>query len=71
MMLTLISLCEGSKGLMDTCKQLTILRKLPTIMDKNVGTVVQLERFLTHAKLYLRAINTPRPYPFPLAHGQC
>ena len=71
MMLTLISLCGGSKGLKNTCKQLTILRKLPTIMDKSVHTVVQLERFLTHAKLHPRTINTPRPYPSPPAHGQC
>ena len=39
-------------------------------MDKSVGTVAQLERFLTHAKLYPRATNTPRPYPLPPPHGQ-
>ena len=35
------------------------------IMDKSLGTVVQFERFLTHAKLYPRATNTVRPYPLP------
>ena len=34
-------------------------------MDKSLGTVVQFERFLTHAKLYSRATNTVRPYPSP------
>ena len=34
-------------------------------MDKNVGTVLQFERFLTDGKLYLRATNTARPYPLP------
>ena len=34
-------------------------------MDKSLGTVVQFERFLTHAKLYSRATNTVRPYPLP------
>ena len=34
-------------------------------MDKNLRTVVQFERFLTHAKLYPRATNTVRPYPLP------
>ena len=37
----------------------------PTIMDKRLGTVVQFERFLTHAKLYPRATSTVRPYPLP------
>ena len=37
----------------------------PTIMDKSLGTVVQFERFLTHAKLYPRATNTVRPSPLP------
>ena len=34
-------------------------------MDKSLGTVVQFERFLTHAKLYTRATNTVRPSPSP------
>ena len=42
-----------------------------TIMDKSLGTVVQFERFLTHAKLYPRATNTVRPYPLPPPHRQC
>ena len=43
----------------------------PTIMDKSLGTVVQFERFLTHAKLHPRTTNTVRPYPLPPPHGQC
>ena len=42
-----------------------------TIMDKSLGKVVQFERFLTHAKLYLRATSTVRPYPLPPPHRQC
>ena len=38
---------------------------ITTIMDKSLGTVVQFERFLTHAKLYPRATSTVRPYPLP------
>ena len=34
-------------------------------MDKSLGTVVQFERFLTHAKLYPRATSTVRPTPHP------
>ena len=34
-------------------------------MDKSLGTVVQFERFLAHAKLYRRATSTLRPYPLP------
>ena len=34
-------------------------------MDKSLGTVVQFERFLTHAKLYPRATSTVRPSPLP------
>ena len=34
-------------------------------MDKSVGTVVQFECFLRHAKLYPRATNTAPPYPYP------
>ena len=34
-------------------------------MHKSVGPVERFERFLTHAKLYLRAANTARPYPLP------
>ena len=34
-------------------------------MDKSLGTVVQFERLLTHAKLYPRATNTVRPCPLP------
>ena len=40
-------------------------QQIQTIMDKSLGTVVQFERFLTHAKLYPRATNTVRPYPIP------
>ena len=47
------------------------LCKQTTIIDKSLGTVVQFERFLTHAKLDPRATNTVRPYPLPLPHGQC
>ena len=43
----------------------------PTIMDKSLGTDVQFERFLTHAKLYPWATNTVRPYPLPPPHRQC
>ena len=42
-------------------------QQIQTIMDKNLGTVAQFERFLTHAKLYLRATNTVRPHGHPLA----
>ena len=42
-------------------------QQIQTIMDKNLGTVAQLERFLTHAKLYLRATNTVRPHGHLLA----
>ena len=49
---------------------LTWLCKQTTIMDKSIGTVVQFERFLTHAKLDPRATNTVRPYPLPPPHGQ-
>ena len=38
-------------------------------MDKSLGTVVQFERFLTHAELYPRATNTVRPYPLPPPHS--
>ena len=34
-------------------------------MDKILGTLVQFERFLTHANLYPRATNTVRPSPLP------
>ena len=34
-------------------------------MDKSVGTFVQFECFLRHAKLYPRATNTAPPYPYP------
>ena len=40
-------------------------------MHKSVGPVEQFGRFLTHAKLYLRAANTARPYPLPPTHRQC
>ena len=43
----------------------------PTIMDKSLGTVVQFERFLTHAKLYPRATSTVRPYPLRPPQRQC
>ena len=39
-------------------------------MDKSLGTVVQFERFLTHAKLYPRATNCTS-LPPPLPHGVC
>ena len=38
---------------------------MTTVMDKSLGTVVQFDRFLTHAKLYSRATSTVRPYPLP------
>ena len=44
---------------------------MSTIMDKSLGTVVQFERFLTHAKLYPRATSTAHPYPLPQPHRQC
>ena len=34
-------------------------------MDKSVRTVVQVKRFLTHAKLYPRTTNTAPPTPSP------
>ena len=37
----------------------------PTILDRSLGTVVQIERFLTHAKFYPCATDTVRPYPLP------
>ena len=40
-------------------------QQIQTIMDKSLGTVVQFERFLTHAKLYPRATSTVRLYPLP------
>ena len=40
-------------------------------MDKSLGTVVQFERFLTHAKLDPRATNNVSPYPLLPPHGQC
>ena len=38
---------------------------MTTIMDKSLGTFVQFDRFLTHAKLFSRATSTVRPYPLP------
>ena len=46
-------------------------QQIQTIMDKSLGTVLQFERFLTHAKLYPRATSTVRPYPLPPPHRQC
>ena len=44
---------------------------MTTVMDKSLGTVVQFDRFLTHAKLYSRATSTVRPYPLPTtAHNR-
>ena len=42
-----------------------------TIMDKSLGTVVQFERLLIHAKVYPHATNTVRPYSLPPPHRQC
>ena len=36
-----------------------------TIMDTSLGTVIQFEHFVTHAKLYPRVTNIVRPYPLP------
>ena len=44
---------------------INLIQLAPTIMDKSLGTVVQFERLLTHAKLYPRATNTVRPCPLP------
>ena len=44
---------------------------MTTIMDKSLGTVVQFDRFLTHAKFYSRATSTARRYPLPTtAHNR-
>ena len=40
-------------------------------MDTSLGTVIQLEHFVTHAKLYPRVTNIVRPYPLPPPHRQC
>ena len=40
-------------------------------MDTSLGTVIQFEHFVTHAKLYPRVTNIVRPYPLPLPHRQC
>ena len=34
-------------------------------MDTSLGTVIQFEHFVTHAKLYPRVTNTVHPYPLP------
>ena len=52
-------------------REMSAVFSQPTIMDKSLGTVVQFERFLTHAKLYPRATNTVRPCPLPPLHRQC
>ena len=60
-----------SRGKQCWGREMSAVFSQPTIMDKSLGTVVQFERFLTHAKLYPRATNTVRPCPLPPLHRQC